>query len=109
MPSSTRSATPPPRRHGHDDFVDVDKLQDAFGITGVISQRRGTGVVTFAIFKEFSDGNEVKKTSFVPVALWDAYDQMVKLVKDRIAVLTEKNEFPFPIPGSTSAPQNVRP
>jgi heme exporter protein D len=80
--------TPPPANGGNrGPYVDLDTLKSADGIIGIISQRRSTGVLTFAVFKEFERDGILEKSSFVPENMGASYLAMVHLVLDRIAEL----------------------
>ena len=68
-------------------FDDIDRLTDTHGLVAVISRRRSNGIMTFAIFKTFERDGRTEQTNFIPEPLFDAYDALVKLVRERIAHL----------------------
>lgn len=72
--------------------MDVDELKDANGITAIISQRRKTGKLTFAIMRKFDEN----VTTFIPEELVDAYVAMAELAKKRMAELRQGGTLPYP-------------
>lgn len=76
-PQSLRSRAPT-------QYIDLDKLKNADGITGIISQRISNRAITFALFKEFERDRRVERTSFIAASLRDSYLSMVGLVMTRI-------------------------
>lgn len=70
-------------------FVDVDELRDVNGIVAIISLRKATGGLTFAVFKEFERNGRKERTSFVGEHLLEPYLRMVENVKSRVAELRE--------------------
>lgn len=105
--SSVVSSSPPPptSRAG---YVDVDRLVNSDGITAVISQRRKTGVLTFAMFREYDSDDGRSRTSFVPQALGESYMQLLVLTIERMAALRVGGELPFPVRDDTGPPGGSR-
>jgi hypothetical protein len=68
-------------------FIELDVLRSASGVKGIISQRVASGVITFSITKEFSRNGVLEWTSFFSEVEMDDFDEMVELVKKRIAEL----------------------
>lgn len=64
-------------------FRELDVLRSATGLKAIISQRVDSGLITFAIVREFPDG----KTSFIPEAMIDEYADMVENVRNRIRAI----------------------
>lgn len=70
-----------------DKYKELDRIEDATGLVGIISQRVESGVITFAIVREFElrdKPGEVGKTGFVPEHLIEEYVAMVDKIRDRI-------------------------
>lgn len=88
-----------PRRHDGPlpGFIDLDTLRDANGIVAIISQRRSNGTLTFGVFKEFERDGRMDRTSFIPELLGEAYEQMVKLARERIAQIKSDLAPPPPV------------
>lgn len=68
----------------NNNYQDLDKLRDAAGLISIISLRKSTGVITFAIFKEYMRDGQTEKSTFVPETLIDEYVALVQLTKKRI-------------------------
>lgn len=84
---SIETPAPAPSHQQHSQYIDLEKLVDANGIGAIISQRRGNGVITFKLFKEFDRDNRKEQTSFVPNSLIKPYKAMVEIVERRILEL----------------------
>jgi hypothetical protein len=74
----SRSGPPPA-------YTDLAKLRNAEGLVAIISRRRSTGVITFAVMKEFERDGRVENTSFVPENLHGSYVDLLNLVGEWIA------------------------
>lgn len=68
-------------------FVELDVLRSASGTKGVISQRVSNGVITFSIVREFNRNGIADWTSFFAESELEDFEDMVQLVKKRIAEL----------------------
>jgi hypothetical protein len=68
-------------------FIELDVLRSASGTKGVISQRVSNGVITFSIVREFTRNGIADWTSFFAEGELDDFEDMVQLVKKRIAEL----------------------
>lgn len=79
-------------------YQDVDRLTNADGIVAVISQRRRTGVLTFAMFREFENDGRKEQTSFVPEYLAASFALLLTKVIARMAELKDSGRLPFPLP-----------
>jgi hypothetical protein len=77
-------------------FTELDVLRSADGLKAIISQRRSTGVITFAIVKEFERDGQTETTSFIPETMVNELAEMVELVKSRIAKLRTGGGVPAP-------------
>lgn len=77
-------------------FRELDRLVSADGLVGVISQRIETGVITFAIVRQFpqSGSGEMQKTSFIPEHMAESMKQMVDTVSRRIAQIRKDGLAP---------------
>lgn len=71
-------------RSRNNNYKDIDRLVSAEGLVSIISLRRSTGVITFAIFKEYERDGAMEKSNFVPETMIKAYRQIVDLTADRI-------------------------
>jgi hypothetical protein len=91
--SETSSTAQPVVPRSLPGFVDVDTLKGADGVVAVISQRRKSGELTFAIFRVFDDN----RTSFIPESLMASYMAMLDLVKQRLVELKASGNLPFPV------------
>lgn len=74
----SRSGPPPA-------YTDLAKLRNAEGLVAIISRRRSTGVITFAIMKEFERDGRMENTSFVPENLHPSYVDLLKIVGEWIS------------------------
>ncbi len=68
-------------------FRELDVLRSASGTKAVISQRISNGVITFTIVKEFKRHGVVDWTAFFAEDEIEDFEEMLKLVKQRIAEL----------------------
>lgn len=68
-------------------FIELDVLRSASGTKAVISQRTSNGVITFTIVKEFNRRGVPDWTSFFAEDELEDFEEMVGLVKARIAEL----------------------
>jgi len=99
--STTRSALstqPTPPSRSRPGYVDVDRLRNSQNIVAVISQRPTSGVLTFAIFREFERDGRTERSSIVPESMMAAYEEMVGLAKQRMKDLRTSGSLPFPVP-----------
>ncbi len=71
-------------------YTDLARLSNADGLIAIISQRRSTGVITFAIMKEFERYGAKETTSFVPENLHQSYLDLLVLVGERIAKIRKE-------------------
>lgn len=78
-------------------FVDLDRLENAEGIVAIISQRSRDGALTFAIHREWISDGVKRRGAFFPERLTDAYQDMVRIVIDRMKQLREAGDLPFPV------------
>lgn len=90
MPGQSES----PVSRGGDKFKQLDELKTASGLKGIISQRVETGVITFAIIREYPSYNGLGTTSFVPENLMDDTIQLVQDIKNRIAEIRKTGQAP---------------
>jgi hypothetical protein len=115
MPPKTRSELaemnggepPVPHRSsagaGASGFVDVDRLEDANGLVAIISQRKSNGVMTMGVFKEFERDGRLERTAFIPEPLFDAYEAMVRLARERVAKIVAEGAAPYAMPPQARA------
>lgn len=75
----------------------MDRLRNAVNIVAVISQRPRSGVLTFAIFREFERDGRTERSSFVPEDLIGAYQEMVTLTQERMKELRLSGALPYPV------------
>ena len=75
-------------------YVDVDRLTNAYGMVGVISQRTKNGVLTFAIFREFERDGGTERTNFIPEEMGEVYLEFAKLVMARMSELRASGSLP---------------
>jgi hypothetical protein len=68
-------------------FIELDVLRSASGTKAVISQRTSNGVITFTIVKEFNRRGVADWTSFFAEDEIEDFEEMLGLVKVRIAEL----------------------
>ncbi len=68
-------------------FIELDVLRSASGVKAVISQRTSNGVITFTIVKEFKRHGVADWTGFFAEDEFSDFEEMVGLVKTRIAEL----------------------
>lgn len=68
-------------------FIELDTLQTANGTRGVITQRIANGVITFSIVRVFERDGVEDWTSFFSEAQIDDFEQMLHMLKERIAEL----------------------
>jgi hypothetical protein len=96
MPERSEVPSTHPTTHG---YVDVDRIVNSDGIVAVISQRRKTGVLTFTMFREYTDSfdGELKRTGFVPENLFQAYLDTAMLAKKRMEQMRAAGKLPFPV------------
>jgi hypothetical protein len=83
-------------------FQDVDRLSNAYGMVGIISQRLSNGLLTFSIHREFERDGETGKTAFIPVDLADVYLDFAKIVVERMRELRDAGNLPYPIRGTAT-------
>jgi hypothetical protein len=78
-------------------FVDVDRLNNAYGMVAVISQRLNNGMLTFAIFREFERDGSAARTNFIPEDLGDVYLDFAKVVINRMRELRASGALPVSV------------
>lgn len=76
-------------------FVDIEKLRNAEGLVAIISQRRSNAQVTVSILKEFERDGKIETTSFIGENLFDAYESMLKAVRQRVTELRATGALPI--------------
>lgn len=82
-------------------FQDVDRLENAQGIVAIISQRRRDGSLTFSIQREWitADGRK-QRGAFIPEELAGAFQDMLRIVVDRMKQLRAEGDLPFAVRGA---------
>lgn len=78
-------------------YVDVDRIENSSGLVCVISQRRRSGALTFAIFRVFEREGQPERTSFIPESLAALYRDTLEIAIDRMAKLRREGKLPFPV------------
>lgn len=68
-------------------FIELDVLRSATGVKGTISQRVSNGAITFSIVREFERDGITDWTTYFSEVQFDDYQEMLDLVKERIAEL----------------------
>lgn len=102
------SVLEPPRRapasQPEVQFQDVDRLENAQGIVAIISQRRRDGSLTFSIHREWmtADGRK-QRGAFIPEELVGAFEDMLRIVVERMKQLRAEGALPFPIRAARGA------
>jgi hypothetical protein len=86
MGSST-SVTPAPAESGK--FIELDVLTSASGTRAIITQRIANGLITFSIVRVFQRDGVDDWTSFFSEAQIKDFEEMLVLVKKRIAELRD--------------------
>lgn len=81
--ASSASASPT----GDGRFIDLDTLNTASGVRGLITQRVSNGLITFSIVRVFERDGLEDWTSFFSEAQIDDFEEMLKMLKKRIAEL----------------------
>ncbi len=75
-------------------FRELDVLRSASGTKAVISQRTSNGVITFTIVKEFNRRGVLDWTAFFAEDEIEDFEEMLGLVKARIAELRADPSVP---------------
>jgi hypothetical protein len=68
-------------------FIELDRLRTANGTEWIITQRLANGVITFSIVRVFERDGVEDWTSFFSEAQLDDFDDMLGMIKRRIAEL----------------------
>jgi hypothetical protein len=88
MTTVVKTPSEQPRRSStNTNYEDLDRLETAEGLVSIISLRRSTGVITFAIFKEYTRDGALEKSTFIPETLINAYIDLARLTEKRILEL----------------------
>lgn len=95
MSSESTALSSPP---SDSPFIDVDRLTNAYGMVGIISQRRSNGQLTFSIFREFERHGDINKTAFFPQDLSEQYLDFAKIVVERVRSIRAGGGLPCPVP-----------
>jgi hypothetical protein len=77
--SGTGSKSGP--KNGYEDFCEID---DADGVTAVISRRVFNGDLAVGIFRKYERDGVTEKTSFMPVRQIDAAIRVLEIAKERM-------------------------
>lgn len=81
-----KTRRPPPANS----YADLEVLESADGVIGIISQHKHNGVVTFTILREYDHFGQYKRTSFFPENMMPSYLAMVALLSKRMAEIVGK-------------------
>ncbi len=95
----------------HAKYEDVERLANVDGLVAVVSQRRKTGELTFAIFREFVGEDGPAKTQFVPERLGRSYLDLLKLTIEAMARMKATGTAggkPLPYPIADQAKRSFR-
>lgn len=84
---------PPMGRARPPQYIDLDIIRNADDLMAIISQRRSSGVITFAIFKEFDRDRRRERTSFVAQSLAESYRDILDITIRRMAEIQSSPEI----------------
>ncbi len=82
-------------------FQDLDRLRNAYGMVGIISQRLSSGLLTFSIFREFERDGEIARTAFIPEDLAEVFLEFSGIVIARVREIRATKDLPYPLKAAT--------
>ena len=74
-------------KNGYEDFLEID---DADGITAVISRRIFNGDLAVGVFRKYERDGVTEKTAFMPVRQIDAAIRVLQIAKEKMESEADK-------------------